>query len=1290
MMRKAARRRHKDAATSDADDKSSTKSKDNVSVPKDNDPTKNKVSVPPAKNPAATGVPSTDGSSQVAVAVNVEKIDHSTKSTSPPPENVVGNKVDLVAPVSSEASAANDKLRQDGVKHVEFTAASDGNTNVIGRTKAVDNEGAIQVVPAKSAAVASAKAMMEQKIPVQGLPKVTRNNGFLCTVCMAQFMNSEALAIHQTTHSIGLDSSLTSYSIATAVEDFIQSWASSTSTANNKTVLTVSEVDDLMMTEGIRLVTWDSGLCSSFELLPIVSSNVIQDVISYSWFTASYNIATPFPQASVVRIVLRTNWAAKLDSQASSRECSVYLAPPTENNIRAFTTVLNSGLTPDGAFNPNTFRMNVLTMCLKFVLSNLHLNRSTPFTMDLTSAAPNLSASQLRVLPGEDNAKWFPVMYPSRVLVPLYNKTADFVNQCIRDRIGRYDRAQIFAGAPSEWADMYETCDSLTLAVRELWMNRVMQMNISPSDIADAISRCSKMLLTVSAPTAPSVARLLPWRVSTQERQLLQCLMYLNVGTNADFIQPILSSFAQVLARVSPLKINPTMIATAMSSIVESTTNTQSPAAAILSKLKPVASDFSDFRLSCAAWLFNGCVTTYLSESSFPANGGSITSIDTLVDMFICLLALPLVTDPNAPCQAFMIVANAMVGYENLPMDDPNFSQQRLAAAFNNPSTWPNCFLNPANIDRRQCPVLRWWAETIHRAWPNPSQIQYGAPDIIGSANIFTPPDVLLLPIQNRPIRITNPTWSVDNEMTVWRGAVIDLIVRIISNGRYQPNWNQSIRASMMNAMTNFRIIKTCTPAYLAELLPVELAAIAPTLPFQPFQVPFARLNRDAVVVHVNVSRQAPDVIAQPALNMPMTQQRTGVPIAVSARPLAVALLSGEYPSDPPLQTNVWYVNTLTPVYSNDGLFNNIQHAMVASEAFSTLVALLAQCTDMQLPVARPLQWLRQITLAANEATVFGKLINELFLNCFDLSDKTVLLQPFLESDPRATQLALSYVRYDTTTEVFIPQVRPSALVEATMLVEETLSHEYNLFGICRGDVIIGQHMTPAGFNPLAPPPTVVFTRGDPGVHEFGERSFAHFGLNGDDVTVLDAHGVRRPLLGDWVMPVQVMMLNIGIFPRLMLDRILKGKLRVRLEMGAYPYQLHYYKGRDFTDGFTLLEQWMSKLSPLGVPTVPFLMPESENHSISSGMATHYIWATEFNDGSLFATNTDLPVTVFGPDKAVPIERFRHLVDPAAQPTTNQLPFTIDLYSAMRRYYLETPPITATVTTFGNGLPALN
>nr|QPB10675.1 MAG: lambda A core shell protein [Cataraqui virus]QPB10693.1 MAG: lambda A core shell protein [Cataraqui virus] len=1249
-----------------------------------------KVKAPDAVNVAASTTGSTDGVSQAAIAKQTNDNDASVKDSSPDSKTSKDGQSGMSQKVKDAEAKATKNVDNNEDRNVVFGGAGSGDKNAVTKTGSVDNDGGVKSMPVKQEAVVVVKAMMEQKKPIEGLPKMPSGNAYLCTVCMAQFASADALTIHQTTHSIGTNAALTSYSISTAVQEFIQSWAQSSSAANNKSKLTVAEVDSLMMTEGIRLITWDSGLCTSFELVPVVDSNTIQDVISYSWFSSSYDITTPFPQAAVVRIVLRTNWAASLDSSSSSRECDLRLAPPTENNVRTFAAILNNGITPEGTFNPNTLRMNVLAMCLRFVLSNLHLNRSTPFTMDLSSAAPNLSASQLRVIPNDTGKKWIPIMYPSRVQIPLYSKTADFVNQCIRDRIGRYDRAQTLAGAPSEWADMWETCDTLTLAVRELWMNRVAQMNISPADIADAISRCSQMQLTVSAPTAPSVARLLPWRVTTPERQLLQVLMYLNVGTNADYIQPILSAFSRTLTRVSPLRINPTLIANAMSTIVESTTNTQSPAAAILSKLKPVASDFSDFRLACAAWLYNGCVQTYLSEDSYPSSGGSVTSIDTLVDMFVCLLALPLVTDPNAPCQAFMIVANAMVGYENLPMDDPNFSQQRLAAAFNNPSTWPQCFIHPQNIDRRQCPVLSWWAQTIHRLWPTPSQITYGAPDIIGSANVFTPPDVLLLPIQNRPIRITNPTWNVDNEMTVWRNAVVELIKRIITNGRYQPNWNPSIRASMLNAMSNFSVIKTCTPAYMAELLPMELAAIAPTLPFQPFQVPFARLNRDAIVTHVNVSRQSADVIAQPALNMPMTQQRTGVPVALSARPLAVAMLSGEYPVDPPLQTNVWYVNALTPIYSNDGLFNNVQHAMVASEAYATMLAMISQCTDMLYPIDRPLNWLRQISLAANEATVFGKTINQLFQTAFDLSPDTVLLQPFLEADPRATQVAISYVRYDTTVETFVPQVRPSMITEALLIVERTLSHEYNLFGLCRGDVIIGQYMTPTGFNPLCPPSSLVFSRGDPDVFVFGERSFAHFGMNGEEITVTDAQGIKRPLLGDWVMPVQVLMMNIGVFPKLILDRILKGKLRIRLEVGAYPYVIQYYQGRNFTDGFSLLEQWLLKLSPMGMPPVPFLMPQSENHNVTTNLVTHYIWATEFNDGSLFVTNSDSPITVFGPDKSVPIERYRPLVDPGAQPATNQLPYTIDLYSSLRRYYLETPPITATITTYGDGLPALN
>ncbi|AMU04171.1 Lambda A [Mahlapitsi orthoreovirus] len=1157
--------------------------------------------------------------------------------------------------------------------------------NELKRSSTVDHDGGVKVESIRKEAKDSVATLLDTRPIVSGLPVVSRPRDYVCLVCMRAFMSAEQLEVHQLTHSIGPIAGLTSYETDQAVNAFVESWSAATAAANLKSALTLDELDNLMMIEAPQLITWDSGICSSFQLVPIIPARTVQDVIKYTWFSSSYNIDTPFPQGNVVRIMVNTNWGAKLDHD---RNCHVQVHPPTMTNVSVFREMLNMGLTPDGSFNPRVLRANVILMCVKFVLDNLHINRNTAYVLDVTAALDiNLGAKQLRSISDDDGAKWFPIMYPSRVKLPLRSKTAEFVNYCVEGRIGRYDRAQTFSGVMAEWADNFETCDSLTLSIRERWLQRLMGMNITPGQVAEALSRCSKHFLTISSSQAPSITRLMPIRATTAERQLLQLMQFMNIGTNANYIQPIISNAARVLSKISPLLINPRLISDAISSVVEQTNNTVSPAATILMRLRPTLSDFSDFRRACVAMLYNGAVVTYLDEQSYPKHKGNVLDVETLIDIFVCLNAMPLMTDPNGPCKAFMVVANAMYGFENIAMNDPNWNQQIAAASFNSPHLWPQCFVQ-RTIDRQRCPILHKWADTIHNLWPRPSRVTYGAPDILGSANLFTPPDVLLLPFQTLAANTVSPTLNLVNEYCNWRNAIVDLITGIVNDGRFTVSWNPAMRASMTNAMMKFRIMKSYTPAYIAELLPLELAAIAPTLPLQPLQVPYVGLARERIVTQVNVSRQAPNVIHQPALNISVTQQMVGVPLAINARPITVALLSGTYPEEEPLITNVWYANTLTPLYTHDGLFANQQHAVVVSEAYRTTIACMAQCANMQYPIEHPFEWITQIELGANESANLARRINKAFLEAFGMHESTILLQPFLEGDPRATQLTISYQRADGTTEQVTPDVSHSCITDSVIEVGNVLSHEYNLFGLCRGDIIIGQYLTEAGFNPLSPPAALVFDEGDEDVHVFSNRTIATFGMNGSEMTVEDENGDKIPLRGKWVMPLSLWQINNAFFTTILPSRIRAGQLFIRVKLGAYPYMLSYFNARDQFDGFDVFQKWMSTLSATGMGPVPMLMPESQDHNVSSGLIIHYIWATEYNDRSLFCTNSSSPITVFGPDKSVPLERYTVLVDEDAPPRTTQLPQMVDFYNLIRRYNFETPSITAVVTTYGDGLPA--
>ncbi|AOM63684.1 lambda A [Reptilian orthoreovirus] len=1262
----------------------------------DNDPSASSLTISDSIKPNVEGnrlnpqtsTTGTDGSkpAEVAkVAAAVDKVPTKFKDVQRHAP-IAANNPNASSNIQDEqrANAINQKDTPDST--ISYVPEGALGLNELERSFKVDHSGGVKPAPIKQEAKDAAASTMTPRPVVSGIPVVERPNGYTCNVCMQTFSTLNQLTVHQLSHGLGPSAGLASYDISKAAVEFVESWSNATATANLKDGLSIEQIDNLMMVVPPRLITWDAGIASSFKLEEIVPASTVQDVVLYTWFSSAYDISTPFPQASVVRIILHTNWAAILDH---SRKLEVKLLPPLNSNVDAFTHLLSLGLTPDGAYNPRVLRVNVLLMAIKFVLDNLHLNKNTAYVLDLTAAMdPVLGSKQLRQVASNDAARWYPIMYPSRVKLPNRSKTADFINGCVPDRIGRVHRAQEFSGAMAEWADTYETCDSLTLAIREAWRQRLERMNVSPQQIAHALSRCAKHYITVAAPQAPSITRLMPWRVSSDERRLLQLMLFMNISTNADYFAPLLNEAARTLRAISPLHINPRLIADAISSVVEQTTNTISPAAAILTRLRPAMSDFSDFSKACIAFMYNGVATTYLDDNSYPRNNGNVLDVETLVDMFVALVAMPMVTDPNGPCKAFMILANAMYGFENIAMDDPNWNQKQAASSFNSPSLWPKCFTQ-LTIDRVKCPHLAKWAETIHRLWPQPSQITYGAADIIGSANLFTDPDVLLLPFQTSEPNTASPTLSLTNEMCNWRNAVVELIVSIVQDGRFSQSWNPAMRASMVNAMTKFKIIRSYTPAYIAELLPTELAAIAPILPFQPLQVPFVAMNVAQIPTKFNISRQAPYDVSQPALNITMTNELVGVPIAVNARPITVALLSGTYQEDPPLITNVWYAQKLTPLYTHDGLFSNLQHAMVVSEAYRTALYAIAQCAEINYPVTHPFDWIPQIELPADASANLAKKVNEAFMQAFDMSDDTVLLQPFLTGDPRASQLTVSYERFNGTKTDEIITPGPSMIAEAVSLVGETIRHEYNIFGLCRGDIIIGQQMYEAGMNPLQPPAALVFDEGDPDVRTFSANNIATitYGLNSGPMTIEDSTGANIPLEGKWVMPLSLWQMNCAFFKTVFPQRIRLGHLYIRIKMEAYPYIIQYYDSRVAFDGFGMFEKWMDALSATGTAPVPFLMPESKDHNVSSGLTSQYIIATEYNDAALFCTNSSSPATVFGPSKSVPTERYSVLTDETVPPRANQLPEKIDFYGLVRRYNLETPKLTGVVTTYGNGLP---
>nr|ABG49451.1 major core protein lambda 1 [Mammalian orthoreovirus 2] len=1235
------------------------------------------------KTSPSTTEPGTSNREQYKARPGIASVQKATESAELPMKNndegtpdkkgnTKGALVNEHSEAKDEADEATRKQAKDTDKNKAQVTYSDtgiNNANELSRSGNVDNEGGSNQKP-MSTRIAEATFAIVSKHPARvGLPPTASSgHGYQCHVCSAVLFSPLDLDAHVASHGLHGNMTLTSSEIQRHITEFISSWQ------NHPIVQVSADVENkktaqLLHADTPRLVTWDAGLCTSFKIVPIVPAQVPQDVLAYTFFTSSYAIQSPFPEAAVSRIVVHTRWASNVDFD---RDSSVIMAPPTENNIHLFKQLLNTETLSVRGANPLMFRANVLHMLLEFVLDNLYLNRHTGFSQDHT---PFTEGANLRSLPGPDAEKWYSIMYPTRMGTPNVSKICNFVASCVRNRVGRFDRAQMMNGAMSEWVDVFETSDALTVSIRGRWMARLARMNINPTEIEWALTECAQGYVTVTSPYAPIVNRLMPYRISNAERAISQIIRIMNIGNNATVIQPVLQDISVLIQRISPLQIDPTIISNTMSTVSESTTQTLSPASSILGKLRPSNSDFSSFRVALAGWLYNGVVTTVIDDSSYPKDGGSVTSLENLWDFFILALALPLTTDPCAPVKAFMTLANMMVGFETIPMDNQIYTQSRRASAFSTPHTWPRCFMNIQLISPIDAPILRQWAEIIHRYWPNPSQIRYGAPNVFGSANLFTPPEVLLLPIDHQPANVTTPTLDFTNELTNWRARVCELMKNLVDNQRYQPGWTQSLVSSMRGTLDKLKLIKSMTPMYLQQLAPVELAVIAPMLPFPPFQVPYVRLDRDRVPTMVGVTRQSRDTITQLALSLLTTNTTVGVPLALDARAITVALLSGKYPPD--LVTNVWYADAIYPMYADTEVFPNLQRDMITCEAVQTLVTLVAQISETQYPVDRYLDWIPSLRASAATAATFAESVNTSMKTAFDLSD--MLLEPLLSGDPRMTQLAIQYQQYNGRTFNVIPEMPGSVIADCVQLTAEVFNHDYNLFGIARGDIIIGRVQSTHLWSPLAPPPDLVFDRDTPGVHIFGRDCRISFGMNGAAPMIRDETGMMVPFEGNWIFPLALWQMNTRYFNQQFDAWIKTGELRIRIEMGAYPYMLHYYDPRQYANAWNLTSAWLEEITPTSIPSVPFMVPTSSDHDISSAPAVQYIISTEYNDRSLFCTNSSSPQTIAGPDKHIPVERYNILTNPDAPPTQIQLPEVVDLYNVVTRYAYETPPITAVV-----------
>ncbi|QBX90054.1 Lambda-1 [Atlantic halibut reovirus] len=1090
-----------------------------------------------------------------------------------------------------------------------------------------------------------------------------------CNQCGAEFSSMSQLSEHiRTEHKTSASALVSSPAINQAIESWLLVWE------NLKLLHPEVPTDALnkYMGEAVAkaplLIVEDSGLCTSFLATDTISlSGMQRELIGYTWFMESLNMIPALPEGAVNHLICHTNWSA---TDSASRHIDVHIPPPTQGATSSFTTVLAKGYVKDMQFNPHTFRANALMLMLNFTLSNLKINKSTTLSQDQT---PRTAGRIIRDF--KHDPKMLAAAYPGREVLQEANRNALFLATAIPNRVGRIGRAQNVSGDVSAHVDMFELCDSLSLAIREMYHNLLRQMHLDPVQIAQIVADTSQHLIATSIPTSMTDTILCPWFASTPTLRFSQVLNLLNMANNTSAAMPLLEAVTTLILGITPLKMDPNILSEAIRRVPETTTITPSPTGELTRLLKPLGSDYSAFYRCLAGWMYSGIAQTMIDADAFPDPTQSITGIPAIWRALIVLLASPMVTDPHAAVKAFMAMANLLAQAEPIAIDAEGMTQSTAAVQFSHPEVWPPGFVDPNRLDPTRTPLLHALAVMIHAHCPQPGVVEFGC-SRLGSANLFLPPNQLAYPWPVAPLpRITiGPTYN--SAMSNWINHVFEFFIKVVNSRYVATIVGNTTRQTLIGLMSAMRQVKTMTPFYIERMCPTELAIIGGLTVVPPFQVPITRLQPDQVITNVMVSRVDPQLRADAAVDPIVTMPTLANAVPVDPASIVVAMLCGK--TEPTLIPSYHYGRAITPMFLSEGIFTRNQRAVIAREAFVCARSIISQCVDDGFQVPRPLEALHQYNASGSAAAEILTAVNTAFKTAFDM-DGALLDGIGIYGDPRVADLSVAYIQHNR--DVVRVHTAPDAGIihEAFQLSCQTFMNEPNLWSMARGDVILAQHATHGAWQPLNPIGVATFDRNTPGVRVVGRHGMIIPQPGGLAPMIMDINNQPAPIEGDWIYPISVLQVSVAVFLNEVWPMIQAGRTRVRIELGHYLYSVNYHEPYGPLTEAPMIEAWLKNVSPTGIPPFPFSSPIPPIQPPVTSRRVYFGFGTQNNNAAVFSTNAVAIQSAWGMDMLIDAERWGPLVDPAYVIGTSLLPVKIQLYNPLRRYNYRYPELKGMV-----------
>ncbi|ADZ31978.1 VP3 [Scophthalmus maximus reovirus] len=1157
----------------------------------------------------------------------------------------------------------------DAAQHAShITSAQLGAAGIADKvpSSVVTNDGDISVTPISENAAQLASS--NQPASVISNPagaasvSIVNPSALRCQQCGAEFSSMTQLAEHvRTEHRTGAGSLVTSPAINQAIESWLLTWEDLRLLAPTIATDALNKYMGESVAKAPLLIIEDSGLCTSFLASDTVSIAGLQrELVGFTWFMETLQMIPALPEGAVNHLICHTGWASK---DSASRNLNVRLSPPTHGAVSAYTTVLSKGYVKDMQFNLHTFRANALMLSLKFVLSNLKINKSTPLTQDQTPR------SRGRYIRFHDDKELLAVAYPGREVLMEANRNALFLDEAIPDRVGRIGRAQNVSGDVSAHIDTYELCDDLTLAIREMYHNMLFSMHLDPASVMEIVQDVSQQLVAASIPFAQTDTILCPWAASSPTLQLGQVLNLLNVANNTSAALPLIEAAATLIMGITPLRMEPRILSEAIKRVPETTTIVPSPTGELTRLLKPLGNDYSAFYRCIAGWLYSGIVQTFISADSYPDPTQSITSIPAIWKSLIVTLAAPMTTDPHAAVKAFMSMANLLAQPEPIIIPAPGMTQSTPAVQFGHPEVWPPGFIDPTTLDRNRTPLLHALATMIHAHWPQPGVIPYGSARL-GSANLFLPANQLAYPWPTQPLpRITvGPTY--DSAMSRWIDNVFGFYINVVNSRYVATIVGDTTRRTLIGLMSALRQVKTMTPFYIERMCPTEIAVVGGVTVVPPFQVPFSRLDPDQVITNVMVSRVDPQLRADVAVDPIVTMPTLANSLPVDPAAIVVAMLCGQ--TDATLVPSYHYGSAITPMFLSEGIFTRNQRAVIASEAFVCARSIIAQCIPDGFQVPRPLQAFNQYNASGSTAADLLKAVDDMFKTAFDL-DGSLIEGIGLYGDPRVADLSVAYIRQNGAVERVHTAPDSSFIHEAMQVTSQVMINEPNLWAIARGDVILAQNATNNNWDPMNPVGLPLIVRGAPGVRVVGQHGMIIPQPGGFSPMIRDETGNPQPIDGDWIYPISVLQVSVANFRDHVWPMIQTGRTRVRIEMGHFLYSIHYHEPFGQITEAPALDAWLAGISPTGVPPFPFSAPIPQINIPITARRVYFGYCTMNNNGATFSTLGAAIQSAWGTDVTIQRNRWPALIDPAYIPGHSQLPARIQLYNPLRRYNYRYP-----------------